>query len=116
MKKTVSLNRNTMFLRLYSKGTSCANKYLAVYFLKTKNPDGIRLGITVSKKVGCAVVRNRIKRLIRESYRLNEDKIKSGIDIVIVARRNAAEASYKSISSALLHLLKKLSLMETDHA
>ncbi len=115
MKKTVSLNKNTMFLRVYSKGKSSANKYLAVYALKTKREKGIRLGITVSKKVGCAVTRNRIKRLIREGYRLNEERIKEGMDIVVVARRNSANADYKSISSALIHLLEKLSLLDDNN-
>ncbi len=115
MKKTVSLNKNTMFLRVYSKGRSCANKYLAVYTLKARRVPGVRLGITVSKKVGCAVVRNRIKRLIRESYRLNESKIKNGMDIVVVARKNAAGADYKSISGALLALLSKLSLLNEEN-
>ncbi len=114
MKKTVSLNKNTMFLRVYSKGRSSANRYLAVYTLKAKRVPGVRLGITVSKKVGCAVVRNRIKRLIRESYRLSEDKIKNGADIVVVARRNAAGADYKAINGALQSLLAKLSLLNED--
>jgi len=70
-----------------------------------------RLGITVSKKLGGAVVRNRVKRLIRESYRLHEDIIVKGYDIVIVARKRIIETDYKGISSALVHLLKKLSLM-----
>ena len=65
-----------------------------------------RLGISVSKKVGNSVVRHRITRLIRESYRLQESKFQNGYDIVVVARTNAKEKTYKEIESALIHLGK----------
>lgn len=65
-----------------------------------------RLGISVSKKVGNSVVRHRVTRLIRESYRLNEKKFHSGWDIVVIARAAAKGRSYKEIESALLHLGK----------
>ena len=63
-----------------------------------------RLGISASKKVGNSVVRHRIARLVRESYRLNEEKFNSGLDIVVVAREDAAEIRYSAVESALLHL------------
>lgn len=65
-----------------------------------------RLGISVSKKVGNSVVRHRVTRLVRESYRLHENIFNSGLDIVVVARNNAGTASYAEIESALLHLGK----------
>ena len=65
-----------------------------------------RLGISVSKKVGNSVVRHRITRLIRESYRLNEALFNSGLDMVVIARQSAKDRSYKEIESALLHLGK----------
>lgn len=65
-----------------------------------------RLGISVSKKVGNSVVRHRIIRLIRESYRLNKSCIKTGYDIVVVARQSAKGKNYKDLNSAMLHLLK----------
>lgn len=111
MKNTLSLNRNTLFKRAYSKGKSCANKYLALYVLPGK-PEFNRLGITVSKKIGCAVLRNKVRRKIKESYRLSEDFIKTGHTIVIVARMASATADYHKINSALLHLLQKLELLE----
>lgn len=83
--------------------------------IKNKSKTGIRLGITVSKKVGCAVVRNRIKRLIRESYRQNEDRLSGGVDIVVVARKRAADANYKDIFAALEYLFSKLSLLNTEN-
>ena len=114
MKHTVALNRNGMFQRLYSKGTSSSDKNIVVYFLPNRQRKN-RLGITVSKKTGTAVLRNRIKRLIKESYRLNEESIKTGYDIVIVARRNIINASYRDIAASLVKLTDKLGiLVKTD--
>lgn len=108
--KTQTIKKNTLFLRVYSKGTSQVNRTLAVYVLPDRKKIS-RLGITVSKKIGCAVVRNRVKRLIKESYRLNEQNIKSGQNIVVVARKTAATADFKTVNGALLHLLKKMNLL-----
>lgn len=109
MKNTISLNKNSLFRRVYSKGTSYANAYLAAYVLPNRLHSN-RLGITVSKKLGCAVVRNRIKRLVRESYRLREGNLNCGFDIVIVARKRCVGTDYRSVSSAFTHVMKKLSL------
>jgi len=65
-----------------------------------------RLGISVSKKVGNSVVRHRVTRLIRESYRLNEQSFKIGFDIVVIAREQARESSYAEIEDAIIHLAK----------
>lgn len=100
MKNTVSIKENKDFRRLYYRGKSVANDYLVVYYRRNNYPY-CRLGLTVSAKVGKAVVRNRIRRLIRESYRLLEDRIAVNYDIVIVARSKAASACYTDISVAL---------------
>ena len=102
-----------MFQRLYSKGTSCSDKNIVIYFLPNRISIN-RLGITVSKKMGCAVIRNRTKRLIRESYRLNEEKVKSGYDIVIVARKHIVEADFHAIYASFVKLMKKLDMLVTD--
>ena len=106
MIRSESLKKNADFQTVYHKGTSYANRYLVMYVLNnqyTKN----RLGISVSKKVGNSVVRHRITRLIRESYRLSEMNFKSGLDIVVIARPNAKGISYHEIRSSLLYLSKK---------
>ena len=75
-------------------------------YLAKSNLDENRIGISVSKKVGNSVVRHRIIRLIRESYRLNEAAFHTGYDIVVVARAGAKGKDYSDISSALMHLAK----------
>ena len=100
-----SLKKNQDFQSVYRKGRSYANKLLVMYVLEN-NMERNRLGISVSKKVGNSVVRHHVTRLVRESYRLQENIFNSGLDIVVIARANAASASYAEIESALLNLGK----------
>ncbi len=100
-----SLKKNRDFQCVYRKRKSYANKYLIMYILE-KDSRRNRLGVSVSRKVGNSVVRHRIGRLIRESYRLNEEKFREGFDVVVVARVNAKGRTYQEIESALLHLGK----------
>ena len=106
MKNSESLKKNRDFKIVYRQGTSNANRLLVMYVLKNQHMKN-RLGISVSKKVGNSVVRHRITRLIRESYRLNEDFFEIGYDVVVVARPMAKDKSYQEIERALLHLAGK---------
>ena len=109
-----SLRRQEDFKNCYEKGKNIANRYLVLYVCERRSDPGKdtdgelkvgnRIGISVSKKIGNSVVRHRIKRRIKESYRCNEKGFNSGLDLVIVARRLTAEADYKEIESALLSL------------
>ena len=105
MKNIVTLKNNREFGMVYNQRESYANKYLVMY-LRSNDLDYSRIGISVSKKVGNSVVRHRITRLIRESYRLNKYNIKDGYDIVIVARTTAKGKNYHDIESAFMHLAK----------
>ena len=105
MKQSESLKSNEDFREIYRTGKSYANKYLIMY-VKKNDTGNNRIGISVSKKVGNSVVRHRITRLIRESYRLSEDSFLSGLDIVVVARVGAKGKDYSEIESALVHLMK----------
>jgi ribonuclease P protein component len=97
---------NRDFKRLYLKGKSVCGGYLVMYYRKA-NVDHNILGITATKKLGKAVIRNRTKRLIRESYRLKEDFVSPGYYIVFVARNKAVGASFEKISHDMSFLLKK---------
>lgn len=103
MKFSESLKSNRDFKNVYSNGKSYANRYLVMYVLEN-NLEKNRLGISVSKKVGNSVVRHHITRLVRESYRLQEEMFNSGLDIVVVVRTNASAAKYSEIESALIHV------------
>ena len=103
MKFSESLKKNKDFQQVYKKGKSFANKYLVMYVMKN-NISQNRLGISVSKKVGNSIVRHRLTRLIRECYRLQEDRFRCGFDMVVIARASAKGKNYKDIESALIHL------------
>ena len=106
MKYSESLKKNRDFHLVYKQKTSFANKYLVMYVKKNQLGKN-RLGISVSKKVGNSIVRHRLTRLIRESYRLNEELFQCGLDIVVVARVHAKGSDYAQIESALMHLAGK---------
>ena len=106
-KYSQSLKKNSDFQFVYKNGKSYANRYLVMYILENDQKIN-RLGISVSKKVGNSIVRHRITRLIRESYRLHETDFlsNSGLDIVVIARNSASSICYREAESALLHLAK----------
>lgn len=113
MKFSESLKSNRDFKTVYSNGKSYANKYLVMYVLENGTQKN-RLGISVSKKVGNSIVRHRVTRVIREVMRLHWKEIKSGYDIVIVARPSAKESDYGKFESAIFHLLNLHHLLLED--
>ena len=104
-----TLKKNSDFRRLYSKGKSAVNPYMVVYCRRNRLSEN-RLGYTVSTKLGHAVVRNRVRRRLREIYRLNAPCLKSGYDIVIVARSRCVGAKYSDMNEAFIRACDKLSL------
>ena len=105
MEFSESLKKNKDFTLVYRRGVSKANRQLVMYIYHN-NTDRNRIGISVSKKVGNSVVRHHLTRLIRESYRLNEEMFNSGLDIVVLARTGAKGIKYRDIESALMHLMR----------
>ena len=103
MQYSESLKKNKDFRNVDRNGTSYANKYLVMYVLENQAGKN-RLGISVSKKVGNSVIRHRLTRLIREGYRLQEDRYRCGLDIVVIARTGSKGKNYHEIESAMLHL------------
>ncbi len=111
MKKTWRIKQNYEFRRLYRRGKSVATPFLVLYALKNRRRIN-RIGLTVSPKLGGAVVRNRIKRLLREAYRLHEHELKTGYDFVLVARQRMVRANCAQTEQELLRAVRKLGLDE----
>ena len=112
MKFSESLKKNKDFQTVYRQGKSYANKYLVLYIMENQTEKN-RIGISVSKKVGNSVVRHHLTRLIRESYRLQEECFQRGYDLVIIARQSAKDVTYKEMESALIHLGKLHKIYKT---
>ena len=110
MKARVTLKKNSDFRRLYAKGKSAVTPYLVLYARPNRLAEN-RLGYTVSAKLGHAVVRNRVRRRLREIYRLNAPRLKCGYDIVIVARARAVGAPYLKLDAAFLRACESLGLI-----
>ncbi len=111
MINTESLKKNNDFRIVYRRGKSVSNRYLVLYKLPNKTNQN-RLGISVSKKVGNSVVRSRITRLIRESYRGHESNVSIGWDIIFIARNPANGATFHEISQAMENVFQKQKLYE----
>lgn len=112
MKFSESLKKNKDFQTVYRQGKSYANKYLVLYIMENQTEKN-RIGISVSKKVGNSVVRHHLTRLIRESYRLQEECFQRGYDLVVIARQSAKDVTYKEMESALIHLGKLHKIYKT---
>ncbi len=109
MEKTVSLKENRIFRQLYAKGKTYYSSLFILYFRENRLETN-RMGITVSKKIGNAVVRNRCKRLLREAYRLSEADIRTGYDFVFVVRTKMTEASLSDVLENMKRAMKKTEL------
>lgn len=109
MKFSSALKLNHIFRRLYATNGK-ANGYLVLYARKNRTGSN-RVGITVSKKLGCAVIRNRVRRRLREVYRLHEEQFQPGWDIVVVARSRAVKASFSDLTAAYLALARKAGIL-----
>ncbi len=107
------MKKNSDFRRLYAKGKSAVNPYVVLYC--RRNSLGVnRLGYTVSTKLGHAVVRNRVRRRLREICRLNSPAMKTGFDIVVVARSRCVNARYAKMDAAFLEACGTLGLLRED--
>lgn len=105
MEKTYRIKKNADFQKIYKKGHSVANRQFVVYTYNNKEVDHFRLGISVSKKIGNAVLRNKIKRAIRENFKVHKSHILAK-DIIVIARQPAKDMTTLQIQSSLEHVLK----------
>ena len=105
MEKAYRIKKNSDFQKIYKKGKSVANRQFVVYTYKNRDLKHFRLGISVSKKLGNAVTRNRIKRAIRENFKVHKQNIIAK-DIIVIARQPAKDMNTLEIQSSLEHVLK----------
>lgn len=99
------LRKNIDFQSVFQSGKSCANRYFVMYV--SKNNLGVnRLGVSVSKKVGNSVVRHRMKRLVKEGFRLQEDMFNSSLDIVVIVRKGADTLEFSKVKESVFYLMK----------
>jgi len=107
VKKAYRIKNNKEFQAIFNAGKSFANRELVIYYVKKPNQNHFRVGLSVGKKIGNAVMRNKIKRYLRESFISLEDDIISELDLVIIARNPTAHMNYHQIKKSLTHLLHK---------
>lgn len=107
MKKKFRIKKNEEFQQVFQKGESFANRQFVIYMLNKKEQDYFRIGLSVSKKIGNAVMRNQIKRYIRQAFLELNNQVVNERDYVIIARKPAAEMSYSEVKSSLVHVLKR---------
>ncbi|TVY10696.1 ribonuclease P protein component [Paenibacillus cremeus] len=111
MEKKNRLTKREYFDKVYRYGKSAANHQFVLYYMVQPKQESFRLGVSVSKKLGNAVVRNRIRRLLKEIVRLNAERLPGGYDLILIARKPAAEMSYQEMEKSVLHVLKRASLL-----
>ena len=113
MKAEITVKENYEFRRIYRKGKSVVSPYMVLYCQKNRQ-GRTRLGVTVSTKLGKAVVRNRVRRRFRELWRLHKEQMISGWDIILVARVRAVEAPYQKLDKVYSMLLREAGLLRED--
>ena len=105
-RKRYSLGQNRNYQYVYRKGKSTPSRYMVLIYLPARE---LRVGYSVSSKVGCAVVRNRVRRILREDFRLLRPSLKEG-KYIFVARVPAKDASHEELTRAMRYLIKRAGL------
>ncbi|WP_301108421.1 ribonuclease P protein component [Sporosarcina sp.] len=106
MKKSQRIKKNKEFQTVFKKGKSFANRQFIVYTYKKEDQEEFRIGLSVSKKVGNAVTRNRVKRYIRQAFLEMKDEVRQDLDYVIIARNQAATLDFHTAKKNLQHVLR----------
>lgn len=110
MQKQYRLAKRKDFNKVYRLGKSAANRQFVVYFMANPKTEKMRVGISTSKKLGGAVLRNRVRRRVKEIVRLNSDRILPGHDLIIIVRKAAMDMTYAELENSLMHALKRASV------
>ena len=114
LKRERMLKRRNEFQRVYHKGKSFAGRHLILYVFKNYHGEKDRLGFAAGKKLGCAAVRNRVKRLLREAARLEQGRIPQGVTLLLVGRAAAAKAKSPEVQADFVNLLRRAKLVNQE--
>lgn len=114
MQRQYRLRNNEDFNRVFRFGKSSANRQFVVYVLRNPKTEHFRVGISASKKLGSAVVRNRLRRVVKEIMRHHVGEIAPHHDLVIILRKPVAEMDFHAIEKSLLHVLRRASLIQKN--
>lgn len=106
MKKTYRIKKNSEYQLVFKNGKSTANRQFVIYILKKPAQPNFRIGLSVSKQIGNAVVRNKVKRLIRETFQSLKEDLPNHYDFVIIARKPTSSMNYHEVKSSIIHILK----------
>jgi ribonuclease P protein component len=113
MQRKLRLKSRSDFNRIYRGGRSFANGQFVVYWSKRPQTEQFRMGVSVSKKLGNAVVRNRMRRVVKEMARLNADQIMDKTDFILIVRKPAVTMKTKELERSMLHVLRKAGLLKS---
>lgn len=113
MQRKLRLRNRADFSRVYRGGKSFANSQFVVYWSRQRIADPFRLGVSVSKKVGNAVVRNRMRRVVKEIIRHYEGKIAPQTDLIIIVRKPAITMKYAELEKSIAHVLRRAGLLSS---
>ena len=112
MHRKLRLRKREDFNTVYRYGKSFANSQFVVYWRKRTPTGTFRMGVSASSKLGGAVVRNRLRRMVKEIVRLNAAKLQEDIDLVLIVRKPALSMAYKEMEGSILHVLRKAGLLK----
>ena len=116
MRKTWRIKDNKEFQHIFKYGKSFANRQLVVYYINKQNQEHFRVGLSVGKKIGNAVTRNRIKRYLRQSFIELEEKIIPTLNVIVIARQPTNKMGFYEIKKSLIHVLSKQKLLTHNSA
>ena len=114
MKRKYRIKKNKDFQVVFKKGKSVANRQFVLYILQKPEEREFRIGLSVSKKIGNAVTRNKVKRLIRQVFSEEKHRIASGKEFIIIARKPAADMNYHEVKGSLNHLFRKAKIYQKN--
>src|SRR5690242_2233902 len=108
MEKRYRLMKREHFNRVYRRGQSTANRQFVLYYVPCMDEPNFRLGVSISKKLGNAVIRNRLKRRIKEIVRVNKQKLPCGYTYIIIGRKPALDLDFLQMEKSIFHLFRKM--------